>query len=477
MRFITFGYLIFFSFIFILYWLLPRKQNKLMLIAIASSIFYASWSIPFFIHFISLVILNYFFSLKIKNNNNNNRKYFLIIILLINILNLVIFKYFYLILQFLYDITGFYFFEKTYFNTLLLEYFNQESIILPLAISFYTFQLMAYIIDCYNQKITRNDNFLEFYVFILFFPQLVAGPIMRHSDFFYQLDNEISLNHEKVIKGFYHIFTGLIKKVIIADNISQIIQPVFLNPLEYSGLTNFLAAVGYAIRVYGDFSGYTDIARGSAYLLGFHIPENFDGPFLSISITELWRRWHVTLSSWLRDYIYIPLGGNRISEFRTSLNLIITFTIGGLWHGANYTFILWGFMYGVLLVLEKPFIKNINSIIQRNLFYRIFGIFYTFIMFSIGLCFFNAPDIQHSFYMLKQIFLFHDGSDFNKDQIIQMTGFLLLVFFFNYIQYKKKDFNIKIKRDYIILYFLGILEVWLLGNYAPQVQGFIYFQF
>lgn len=336
---------------------------------------------------------------------------------------------------------------------------------------------MAYIIDCYNQKITRNDNFLEFYVFILFFPQLVAGPIMRHSDFFYQLDNEISLNHEKVIKGFYHIFSGLIKKVIIADNISQIIQPVFLNPLEYSGLTNFLAAVGYAIRVYGDFSGYTDIARGSAYLLGFHIPENFDGPFLSTSITEFWRRWHVTLSSWLRDYIYIPLGGNRISEFRTSLNLIITFTIGGLWHGANYTFILWGFMYGVLLVLEKPFIKNINSIIQKNWFYKVIGIFYTFIMFSIGLIFFNAPDILHSFYMFKQIFLFRDGSNFNKDHLIQMTGFLLLVFIFNYIQYKKKDFNIKIKRDYIILYSLGILVVWLLGNYAPQIQGFIYFQF
>jgi D-alanyl-lipoteichoic acid acyltransferase DltB (MBOAT superfamily) len=379
--------------------------------------------------------------------------------------------------MFLYDITKLSFFTRENFHQFLMKYFHQENIVLPLAISFYTFQLTAYIIDCYYEKISRKDKFLEFYVFILFFPQLVAGPIMRHSDFFYQLDREIILDHEKVVKGMYHILIGLVKKVIIADNIANMIQPVYLNPLYYSGLTNLLAAFGYAIRVYGDFSGYTDIARGSAYLLGFNIPENFEGPFMSTTITEFWRRWHVTLSSWLRDYIYIPLGGNRISEFRTSLNLILTFTIGGLWHGANYTFIIWGFFYGLLLLIERSFLKQIQYYTTQNSFYRFIGIVYTFLMFILGLCFFNAPDIIHSFYMFKQIFLWEKGNNFHKDQLIQMIGFLILVFIFNYIQYKKDHLKINIKRDYLMIYLLSIVIIWLLGNYAPQTQGFIYFQF
>lgn len=476
MRFITFGYLFFFIIIFFLYWQIKDKQKKLIIIAISSSMFYASWSVVFFLHFAILVLINYFFSLKIRNDYYN-KKLYLKIILIIDILNLVIFKYFYLILKFFYDITNIEFFNKTYINQLLFQYFEQESIILPLAISFYTFQLIAYIVDCYNNKIHRKDSFLEFYVFILFFPQLVAGPIMRHSDFFYQFDEKISFKQEYFIKGFYHLFTGLMKKVIIADNLSLFIEPVFQNPVNYSGLTNFLAAVGYAIRVYGDFSGYTDIARGSAYLLGFEIPENFEGPFLSTSISEFWRRWHVTLSSWLRDYIYIPLGGNRISEFRTSLNLILTFTIGGLWHGANYTFIIWGFFYGVLLVIEKPILNQLNQLVKQNKIYRIMGIIYTFLFFSFGFFFFNAPDITKSFEMLRQILFFKNGEIFNKDQLIQLLGFLVLAFLFNWIQYKKKDLKINVKRDFWILYFLGIVLIWLLGNYAPQTQGFIYFQF
>jgi len=476
MRFITFGYLIFFVLVFLLYWQIKKKRHKLLLIALASSLFYSSWSIPFFFHFALLVILNYLFSLGIRSNTNHKKIYFIIIVL-IDIFNLIFFKYFYLLFQFLYDFTKIELFQKQVLNNFLFEHFYQESIVLPLAISFYTFQLLAYIIDCYNEKIQRRDSLLEFYVFILFFPQLVAGPIMRHSDFFFQLDSELRLTHEKVIKGYYLIFIGLIKKVFIADNLINTIQPVFLDPLEYNGLTNFLSAVGYAIRVYADFSGYTDIARGSAYLLGFHIPENFDGPFFSTTISEFWRRWHVTLSSWLRDYIYIPLGGNKISKFRTSLNLIITFTLGGLWHGANYTYIVWGFFYGVLLVLEKPFVRPFEEMIQKHSFLRFIGILYTFLFFSIGFCFFNAPNLENSYYMLKQIFLGGSGNSFHKDHFIQIIGFMFIVFVFNYIQSVKNKLVINLKRDYWILFLLGLFVVWLLGNYAPQTQSFIYFQF
>jgi len=199
--------------------------------------------------------------------------------------------------------------------------------------------------------------------------------------------------------------------------------------------------------------------------------------FFSTTISEFWRRWHVTLSSWLRDYIYIPLGGNRISEFRTNINIIITFTLGGLWHGANYTYIVWGFFYGVLLVLEKPFLKSFQNIINKHIFFKFLAILYTFLFFSIGICFFNAPNILNSFYMLKQIFLGGVGNSFHKDQLIQILGFLVIVFGFNYLQYIRNKFILNIKRDYFILFLLGLFVIWLLGNYSPQTQSFIYFQF
>lgn len=478
MRFITFGYLFFFILVFLFYWLIPNRKIKLWIIAISSSLFYASWSIPFLIHFATFVILNYFLALSIRNDiNQKTKKIKLVISLVLNLSNLIFFKYFYLLLKIFYDITQFEIFKKEFFDSLLANSFGQTNIVLPLAISFYTFQMLAYLIDTYYDKIKRNNTLLEFYIFILFFPQLVAGPIMRHNDFFYQYDQEPKLTIEYIIKGFYLIFIGLIKKVLIADNIALIIEPVFDNPLQYNGFTNFLAGIGYAIRVYGDFSGYTDIARGSAYLLGFSIPENFNGPFLSTTITEFWRRWHVTLSSWLRDYVYIPLGGSRTSNFRANMNLITTFTIGGLWHGANYTYIIWGLFYGILLVLEKPFINQLQNLLNQFKILKIFFIFYTFLLFSIGFLFFNARDITHSLWMFKQIIFFQEGKSFTKDQLIQIFSFLVIIFIFNFIQYYKNRLKINFVRDTILIYLLAILVIWLLGNYSPQTQSFIYFQF
>ncbi len=476
MRFITFGYLIFFLVVFIIYWLLPQKNNKykLIFLAISSSIFYASWSMIFFFHFAFLIFLNYIFSeILIKNKS----KFLFLFAIFINVLNLAFFKYFYLILDFLFKITNSYIFKKEFFNQLLKENFNVDSIFLPLAISFYTFQMLAYIIDIWNDKIERRNSFLEFYVFILFFPQLVAGPIMRYKDFFYQFDKKIQLQKEHIIRGFYFIYMGIIKKVIIADNVANIIDPVFQNPSQYSGWANFIATLGYAIRVYGDFSGYTDIARGSAYLLGFHIPENFYGPFLSPTISDFWKNWHFTLSSWLRDYIYIPLGGSRVSSLRNSVNLIITFTLGGLWHGANYTYIVWGLLNGVVLTLERPFLKYWKEKIQQNRVLYSLGVTYTFGSFLLGICFFNAPDIEHSFTMLKQIFSFSQGNEIHKDSLIKIFSYAILVFGFNYIQIIKENLKISEKRDYFVLYILGMLTIWLLANYSPKTQRFIYFQF
>ena len=254
------------------------------------------------------------------------------------------------------------------------------SIFLPLAISFYSFVFIAYTIDVYQGKIQEKENFLEYFTFIFYFPHLVAGPIIRHSDFFYQLKNPIPLNGTKIANGIYLILQGMLKKLIIADNVSLTIQPIFADPSNFNTLSAWMAVLGYAVRVYCDFSGYTDIARGISKMLGLELPENFLSPYLTTNVRDLWKKWHYTLATWIRDYIYIPLGGSKTSEIRSSLNLILAFTIGGLWHGANYTFIAWGAWNGFMIAIERklslifPFLNSklvLGSTKKENLIYYI----------------------------------------------------------------------------------------------------------
>ena len=478
MLFTTLTFFIFFIFVYASYWSLKGKSREYLLI-VSSIIFYGAWSVAFAVHFLFIVLLNYLFIKLILQKKN---KKLLIAVLLIDAGNLFFFKYFYLFLETIYITSGGSdFFRKDIFNGWLFGTFYLKEIALPLAISFYTFQLIAFVVDAYRGKIEENVGWSRFVLFIMFFPQLVAGPIMRHSDFFWQLDR-IAPNRDKTIAGMFLLVSGFVKKTVVADNMRPLYGDIYQNPEKYDWQSNLIAPVAFAIHVYSDFSGYTDIARGLAGLLALDLPENFKGPYLSRSQQELWRRWHVTLSSWLRHYIFIPLGGSRGSELRTNINLIITFTLGGLWHGANYTFMVWGAFHGILISLERtlqnfPLFVKINALRSGKAGFIISAIqiALTFTFFLVGCVFFNSPDLVRASGIFTQIVSFSDG--IHSKNIGQIAALLIPVFIMNYIQTREKIPELSVNAKYALAAASVFLLIFLMGRFAPTGNEFIYFQF
>lgn len=286
-------------------------------------------------------------------------------------------------------------------------HFQPMDIFLPVGISFFTFQSLSYTIDVYRREIEPLDNLLDYAFYVSFFPQLVAGPIVRARDFIPQIRRPLFVSDEMLGRGVFLIATGLFKKAVISDYISlNFVDRVFDNPLLYSGVENLMAVYGYTLQIYCDFSGYSDMAIGLALLLGFHFNINFNAPYKSASVTEFWRRWHISLSSWLRDYLYISLGGNRHGKFRQYVNLVVTMLLGGLWHGAAWNFIFWGLMHGVALALHKGY----RALLGRDKYYQSQGwrkvgaVLLTFHFVCLCWIFFRNAEFQTSIDMLGQIF-------------------------------------------------------------------------
>ena len=288
-------------------------------------------------------------------------------------------------------------------------HFNYLQLALPVGISFYTFENLSYTLDVYRRHFKPVSRFIDYLFFLSYFPKLMMGPIVRAADFIPQIRQKIQLSKEDVGYGLFFILTGCFKKMIVSDFIyTNIVEVVFDDPTRYSGLYALTAVYGYAIVIYCDFSGYSDMAIGIARWMGFKIDINFLAPYQSSNITEFWRRWHISLSSWLRDYLYIPLGGNRNGIFRTYLHLFITMLLGGLWHGANWTFILWGAMHGLALAADKlrmQWLKKQQTIsIWNGKLMRIIGIFFTFHFVVLCWVFFGPDSIEKSVLLLNQIF-------------------------------------------------------------------------
>lgn len=280
------------------------------------------------------------------------------------------------------------------------------SLLLPIGISFYTFENISYTVDVYRGEFKPVRSFWDYLFFLSFFPKLVMGPIVRASDFIPQIHKPYLVNNTQLAKGAYLIASGLIKKVIISDFIYvNLVQHVFDAPMRYSGVESVLAVYGYALVIYCDFSGYSDMAIGLGKWLGFDININFLSPYQSKNITEFWRRWHISLSSWLRDYLYIPLGGNRLGKVRQYINLFITMLIGGLWHGANFTFVIWGALHGLALAIDKlrmTYLKNVFNFIP-NTIQKHLGVLITFHFVCFAWIFFKAENISVAFDMIHQI--------------------------------------------------------------------------
>jgi alginate O-acetyltransferase complex protein AlgI len=297
-------------------------------------------------------------------------------------------------------------------NALFNTQFSVDDIVLPVGISFFTFQTISYTMDVYRRQVAPVRNIIDFGFYVSFFPQLVAGPIVRAREFIPQLYRPFVLTEKQVWHATFLIISGLVKKVVFSDYIAvNLVDRVFESPFLYSGFEILSAIYGYTLQIYCDFSGYTDVAIGLALLLGFRLPLNFNSPYKALSITEFWHRWHISLSSWLRDYLYIPLGGNRRGKIRTNLNLMITMTLGGLWHGASWRFILWGIWHGLGLVVNKlfkPLTAKLPMWIKKPT-----GFFITFHFVVAGWILFRSNDLNRASEMTKRIF-----SAFHADMVI-----------------------------------------------------------
>jgi D-alanyl-lipoteichoic acid acyltransferase DltB (MBOAT superfamily) len=416
-----------------------------------------------------------FFAAKAMHiaENRSKRKLLMILSIMANLGMLCYFKY-----------TNF--FYEMYCN-LSGHNFSSFDIFLPVGISFFTFQSMSYTIDVYRKQLIPLNKIQDFAFYISFFPQLVAGPIVRAKDFIPQIHKPLFVSNEMLGKGIFLIIAGLFKKAVISDYISvNFVDRIFDNPNLYSGVENLLGLYGYALQIYCDFSGYSDMAIGIALLLGFHFNLNFDSPYQSATITEFWRRWHISLSSWLRDYLYISLGGNRKGRIRTYINLIITMLLGGLWHGPYLRMICWGAIHGVGLAVHKLLMGFFSTLKpsgnKMKPLWRISGIVFTFHFVCFSWIFFRAETFETAMNMISQIFTF-----FHPEIIMDVLKGYTMVFVLMTVGFIL-HFIPKSLENKFINYTIGMPLIWkaaaitaiivfIMQIKSSEILAFIYFQF
>jgi alginate O-acetyltransferase complex protein AlgI len=478
MLFNSIDFAVFLPIVFLLYWFVFNKNLKLqnILLLAASYLFYGWWDWRFLSLIIFSTLVDYFVGLQFaKEEKQKNRKTLLWLSILINLGFLGFFKYYNFFIENFTQAFSFFGHEISG---------NSLEIILPVGISFYTFQTLSYSIDVYRKKLEPTKDLLAFAAFVSFFPQLVAGPIERATNLLPQFYKTKKFHYSQGVNGLRQILWGLFKKVVIADYCAHFVNIIFENPQDYSGSTLVLGAVFFAFQIYGDFSGYSDIAIGTARLFGFNLKQNFAFPYFSRDIAEFWRRWHISLSTWFRDYLYIPLGGSRGSLNNKIRNVFIIFLVSGFWHGANWTFIVWGglnALYFIPLLLTKNNRNHINIVAENKFLPSLkdgLRMLLTFILTTFAWVFFRAESMTEA---IEYCFGIFNWSLFSIPQI-RPFDLSLLILFFLIIEwigrknlYAIETFTFKWKRPLRLFfyYLLIILIIW----YSRDEQTFIYFQF
>src|SRR6056297_2010640 len=468
--------------------LYKRKGLRNGYLLIMSLFFYYKTGGFFFFLLIFSTIVDYFIGHAIyRSQTKKKKKLFVALSVFVNLLVLSYFKYTFFFIEsfnsiFNTDIPAIDYLASLT-NSITGSNFDITSIFLPIGISFFTFQTISYTVDVYRGKVKPVDSIIDFGFYVSFFPQLVAGPIVRAAQFIPQMYQDYKLTREEMGHALFLILSGLLKKMVISDYISiNFVDRVFEAPAAYSGFENLMAVYGYSIQIYCDFSGYTAIAIGVALLLGFRLPINFNAPYKATDITDFWRRWHISLSSWLRDYLYIPLGGNRRSKTRTNINLLITMLLGGLWHGANVRFLIWGGLHGIGLVIHKLWIKINPFRKKRNVFYHFFSLFMTFHFVTFLWIFFRAQTFDKAMLMIRQITQ-QFGASMLFDMIIGYKIIFLLIFWGLIIhwlpsQFKEACRGLFIQSPLIVKIVIIILTVFIIYQFKTAgLQPFIYFQF
>ena len=431
MLFNSISFLIFLPIVYGLYWWIQSWENfkhtisvQNILLLIASYFFYAYWNIWFLGLLIFSTSLDYFSGLKIESSaTNQHKKIWFWLSICINLGLLGLFKYFNFISINLSELLGN--FGWTYQPMLLL-------IALPIGISFYTFHGLSYVIDIYHDKIKAEKNILNYSLFVCFFPLLVAGPIERAQHLIPQLVQRKVFNRAKTINGLQQMLWGFFKKIVIADNCAVFVNQIFSDYENLNSSSLFIGAIFFSFQIYGDFSGYTDIALGAARLFGIELFNNFSYPYFSKSINEFWKRWHISLTSWFRDYIYIPMGGNRVNPIRKIINTIVVFLISGFWHGANWTYISWGFLNSIF-ILPKTLSQKTQSIDSNKIANKVIGaikMLFTFLTVSILWVFFRSKTVYDaSKYLQNLVFKWNSIlPDFNGRKSALVLSIIIFVF-------------------------------------------------
>lgn len=477
MLFNSIDFAIFLPIVFTLYWLLrSRLSAQNLIIAVSSYVFYGWWDWRFLMLILFSTLVDYFVGLYMaKTEVPKHQKYLLWTSLFVNLGLLGFFKYYNFFIENFVQ-------AFTFFGVSLQP--NTLNIILPVGISFYTFQTLSYTIDIYRGKLEPTKDFVSFAAFVSFFPQLVAGPIERATHLLPQFHTKRKFNYQLAVAGMRQILWGLFKKMVIADNCAKYANEIFNNSSEFNGSTLLLGAVFFAFQIYGDFSGYSDIAIGTSRLFGFDLMKNFAYPYFSRDIAEFWRRWHISLSTWFRDYVYIPLGGSRGTKTNQIRNVFIIFIVSGFWHGANWTFIVWGALnaiYFLPLLLRKKNRVYTGDIAPGKFFpsFREFGgMLLTFFLTLIAWVFFRAENINHACHYLMNMF---SSSLFSFPQIAPLD-ILVLIGLFLLVEWQGRseafalsnlDKKVPALGRYAIYY--GILIC--LFYFSGEPQAFIYFQF
>jgi D-alanyl-lipoteichoic acid acyltransferase DltB (MBOAT superfamily) len=491
------NFLLFFPIVTLLYFLLPHRFRWGMLLA-ASCLFYMAFIPAYILILIITILIDYFAGIEIEKAQGKKKKRWLVMSILSTCLVLFIFKYF------------------NFFNANLeamarFLHWNYSlqglSEILPIGLSFHTFQSLSYVIEVYYGRQKAEHHFGIYALYVMFYPQLVAGPIERPQNLLHQFYEEHSFEYQRVANGLKRMAWGMFKKVVIADRLAVYVSQVYSDPAASHGLQLLLATFFFAYQIYCDFSGYSDIAIGAAQVMGFKLMENFNRPYFSKSISEFWKRWHISLSTWFKDYLYIPLGGNRVKKHRLYINLMVTFLVSGLWHGANWTYVIWGGLNGFYLVMSiqtKAWREKAAQWLHLTQFPTIrkwVQVMTTFTLICISWVFFRATSLSSALLVFKRIFiglgdglslarighfgsithiLMAPGVPFVRRDYLLILGTILLLETAHLLQ-RRGDLKLQLSRKPVwlrwVVYYGLVMGVILLGNYATAPQQFIYFQF
>ena len=479
---ITFVYA-FFPLVAVAYYLSKNRVYRNVVLLLASLLFY-SWGEPRFLLLMLAATLAAYCGGLLMERSTAHKRLILIVTVVLLVGNLFVFKY------------------LNFFSENLSALFGWSALpklTLPIGISFYTFQILSYVIDLYRGEIRVQRNYFYLLLYVSFFPQLVAGPIERSTNLLTQFDTPHKLEYDNVRDGLLRMVWGFFLKIVIADRAAILVNQVFNYCNYYEGPTVLIAAVLFAFQVYGDFAGYSNIAIGAAQVMGFKLMKNFERPYLAVSVSDFWRRWHISLSTWFRDYLYIPLGGNRKGTVRKYINQMIVMLVSGLWHGAAWNYVIWGGINGLYQVaggITKPFRRRIQQKTgarTKTLSWRIGQVLTTFVLIDLSWIFFRANSLGDAMHLLSSLFrgwntnIFFDGSllklGLDQTEWLVLLGALLILLAVSLMQEKGVSVLEAVKRQQLwfrwLIYLAAIFVVLLTGIYGPgfAASSFIYFQF